>query len=171
MLEINRLHHTGLFHVDGSYADFLQKRDDALSNQAAYQDSLAGLVRREVAWLRRGAKARTSKSKARIQSAESSMGELAEARGRSSGSTIGIEFSSSGRKTKRLWSGEDVKIGFPGKTQRAGRDRARLDDTFLEREQEGKADGEAHTCTVYLAPGWNFPGNSDRVGEVTPWEF
>ncbi|TDI32191.1 MAG: ABC transporter ATP-binding protein [Acidobacteria bacterium] len=116
MLEINRLHHTGLFHVDGSYADFLQKRDDALSNQAAYQDSLAGLVRREVAWLRRGAKARTSKSKARIQSAESSMGELAEARERSSGSTIGIEFSSSGRKTKRLWSGEDVKIGFPGKT-------------------------------------------------------
>ena len=114
MLEISRLHDSGLFHVTGTYADFLEARDVALRNQAAYRDTLAGLVRREVAWLRRGAKARTSKSKARIVSAERSIEELADSRARSVVSTAGIEFTSSGRKTKRLWSGEGLRIAFDG---------------------------------------------------------
>src|SRR5206468_154945 len=94
MLEISRLHDTGLFHVTGTYADFLEARGEALSNQAAYRDTLAGLVRREVAWLRRGAKARTSKSKARIDSAERSIERLADYRSRSAVSTADIEFTS-----------------------------------------------------------------------------
>ncbi len=116
MLEINRIHATGLFQVNGSYADFLEARDAELSNQAAYRDTLAGLVRREVAWLRRGAKARTSKSKARIQSAERSIEELAATRARSVAPTVDIEFAASGRRTKRLWAGEGLKIAFGGKT-------------------------------------------------------
>jgi ATP-binding cassette subfamily F protein uup len=116
MLEISRLHDSGLFHVTGTYADFLEARDAALSNQAAYRDTLANLVRREVAWLRRGAKARTSKSKARIQSAERSIEQLADGRARSAVSTAGIEFTSSGRRTKRLWSGEGLRIAFDDTT-------------------------------------------------------
>jgi len=116
MLEINRLHDSGLFHVTGTYADFLEARDEALSSQAAYQETLAGLVRREVAWLRRGAKARTSKSKARIQSAERSIEKLEETRARSAVPTVNIEFSSSGRRTRRLWSGKGVRIAFGGTT-------------------------------------------------------
>ncbi|HEX9428128.1 MAG TPA: ABC-F family ATP-binding cassette domain-containing protein [Candidatus Polarisedimenticolia bacterium] len=112
MLEISRLHAEGLFHVVGSYADFLEARDEALKNQEAYQESLAGLVRREVAWLRRGAKARTSKSKSRIQSAERSIAELGESRARSAVSTVNLDFSASGRKTKRLWSGEKLRVAF-----------------------------------------------------------
>ena len=114
MLEINRLHESGLFHVTGSFADFLEARDAALSHQAAYRDTLAGLVRREVAWLRRGAKARTTKSKARIQSAERSIERLEEARARSAAPTVDLEFASSGRKTKRLWSGVGLRIAFAG---------------------------------------------------------
>jgi ATP-binding cassette subfamily F protein uup len=116
MLEISRLHESGLFHVTGSFADFLEARDEALSNQAAYRDTLAGLVRREVAWLRRGAKARTSKSRSRIQSAERSIAELADSRARSAVSTAGIEFTSSGRRTRRLWSGESLRIEVGGTT-------------------------------------------------------
>ena len=116
MLEINRLHDSGLFHVVGTYADFLEARDEALSNQAAYRDTLAGLVRREVAWLRRGAKARASKSKARLQSAERSIERLDETRARSAAPTVDIEFTSSGRRRKRLWSAEGVRIAFAGTT-------------------------------------------------------
>jgi ATP-binding cassette subfamily F protein uup len=116
MLEINRLHDSGLFHVTGSYADFLEARDEALSSQAAYRETLAGLVRREVAWLRRGAKARTSKSKSRIQSAERSIAELEDSRSRSVVSSAGIEFTSSGRRTRRLWSGEGLRIAFGDRT-------------------------------------------------------
>ena len=49
-----------------------------MAAQAQQRDSLATKVRREVEWLRRGAKARTSKSKARIDTADRMIGELAE---------------------------------------------------------------------------------------------
>ncbi len=70
MLELNRVYKDGLLQTDGRYSDFLEKRDDLLRNEAAYQDTLANLVRREMEWLRRGPKARTTKSKARINNAE-----------------------------------------------------------------------------------------------------
>jgi ATP-binding cassette subfamily F protein uup len=116
MLEINRLHDAGLFQVRGTYSDFLEARDAALSRQEAYRDTLAGLVRREVAWLRRGAKARTRKSKARIDSAGRSIEELEAARARSVASTVGIAFTSSGRKSRRLWAGQGLRIAFGGTT-------------------------------------------------------
>jgi ATP-binding cassette subfamily F protein uup len=116
MLEINRLHDAGLFQVRGTYADFLEARDAALSREAAYRDTLAGLVRREVAWLRRGAKARTRKSKAHIDSAGRSIEELEAARARSVVTTVGIAFTSSGRKSKRLWAGTGLRIAFGATT-------------------------------------------------------
>ena len=116
MLEISRLHDSGLFQVTGTYADFLEARDAALSDQAAYRDTLAGLVRREVAWLRRGARARTSKSKARIDAAERSIERLEDLRARSAVSTAEFDFTSSGRKTKRLWSGQGLRISIDGTT-------------------------------------------------------
>ena len=116
MLEISRLHDSGVFQVTGSYADFLEARDAALSDQAAYRDTLAGLVHREVAWLRRGARARTSKSKARIDAAERSIERLEELRARSVAPAADFDFTASGRKTKRLWSGQALKIAIDSTT-------------------------------------------------------
>ena len=69
MLELNRRYPNGLFEAKGTYSDFLEQRDAALAAQADYQASLANRVRREVEWLRRGPKARTTKAKSRIDSA------------------------------------------------------------------------------------------------------
>jgi ATP-binding cassette subfamily F protein uup len=117
MLEIDRQHAAGLFHAQGSYADFLEARDAQLRNQAAYQETLANLVRREVEWLRRGARARRTKSKARIASAGRSIAELADSRTRSAVATVGIDFSASGRRTKRLWAAQGLRkiFGAAGK--------------------------------------------------------
>ncbi len=104
MIELNRVYPDGLLQVNGSYADLLEQRDELLRNQAAYQDTLANLVRREVEWLRRGAKARTRKSKARIQNAERLMDDLEQSRSRTTGSSAGIDFTASERRTKRLWA-------------------------------------------------------------------
>ncbi len=112
MLEINRMHAAGLFHVKGSYADFLEARDVKLQNQAAYQETLANLVHREVEWLRRGPRARRTKSKARIDSAGRIIAELADSRARSAVSTVGIDFSASGRRTKRLWAAKGLRKTF-----------------------------------------------------------
>ena len=78
MLELNRAYPSGLLQTDGTYSDLLEKRDEVLRNEAAYQETLANLVRREMEWLRRGPKARTTKAKARIQNAERLIDELDE---------------------------------------------------------------------------------------------
>ncbi len=109
MIELNRVYPAGLFQSDGGYLEFLEKRDDLLRNEAAYQETLANLVRREVEWLRRGAKARTTKAKARIQNAERLIGEREEGRARVATSSAKIDFTSSDRKSKRLWSGRGLR--------------------------------------------------------------
>jgi len=114
MIDIDRIYPDGLLSVDGAYAELLEARDALLSSQASYRESLANRVRRELAWLRRGPKARTSKSKARIDAAERSMSELAESRDRvaAASASAGLELSASGRKTKRLWYGRGLSKGF-----------------------------------------------------------
>src|SRR5581483_11622083 len=112
MLELNHAYPDGLFQSEGSYSDFLEKRDELLRNEAAYQETLANLVRREVEWLRRGPKARTTKAKARIQSAGRLMEELDESRERTAAqSAAKIDFTASERKTKRLWSAKGLRRG------------------------------------------------------------
>ncbi len=103
MLELSRVYPDGLLQVNGHYSDFLERRDELLRNEAAYQETLANLVRREVEWLRRGPKARTTKAKARIQNAERLIDEQSEARARGGTATAKIDFMASERKTKRLW--------------------------------------------------------------------
>jgi ABC transport system ATP-binding/permease protein len=102
MLELNRAYPRGLLEADGSYSDFLVRRDEVLGNQAEYQATLANKVRREVEWLRQGAKARTTKSKARIAAAGRLLGELAEVQARTVERTAGLELTASGRKTRKL---------------------------------------------------------------------
>jgi len=116
MFEIDRVYAEGLISVDGSYADLLEKRDEILSNQASYEESLHNRVRREIAWLRRGAKARTRKSKSRIDAAHRGIEELRESRERSVVESAGIELQGSGRRTKRLWHGTGLTKSFGDRT-------------------------------------------------------
>ena len=103
--ELNRSYPTGVFEAKGRYSDFLEQRDAALHAQANYEASLANRVRREVEWLRRGPKARTTKAKARIDSAGRLIDELHTIEARQAQGTAGINFTASGRKSKRFGRG------------------------------------------------------------------
>ena len=102
MLELNRVYPDGLFETEGRYSEFLARRDEFLRGQAAYQDALANTVRREIEWLRRGAKARSTKAKGRIKQAGRLIEELEDARARGLAATAGIDFTASQRRTRRL---------------------------------------------------------------------
>ena len=115
MLELNRAYPAGLFQTDGRYSDFLTRRDEFLRGQAAYQESLANTVRREIEWLRRGAKARSTKAKGRIKEAGRLIDELADSRARSASSTAGIDFAGSQRRTRRLLVARGVTKSFDGR--------------------------------------------------------
>src|SRR5690242_19488407 len=100
MLELNRCYPSGMFEVKGRYSDFLEQRDTFVRAQADYQAALANRVRGEVEWLRRGPKARTTKAKARVQAAGNLIDELDTVTARAGQATAGIDFTSSGRKSK-----------------------------------------------------------------------
>ena len=110
--EINRAYPQGAFQVRGNYSEFLERRQEFFEAQSKQQEALAGKVRREVEWLRRGPKARTSKARSRIDAAGRLIDQLAEAAARSVTATARIDFTASDRKTKRLIEAEGIGKAF-----------------------------------------------------------
>ena len=108
MAELSRVYPDGMLRVRGNYSTFLEKKEEFLHAQSKRQEALENLVHNEIEWLRRGAKARTRKSKARIGKANELMGDLADLNARTRTATAQIDFSASDRKTKRLIELEDV---------------------------------------------------------------
>ncbi|MEQ1627681.1 MAG: ABC-F family ATP-binding cassette domain-containing protein [Nitrospira sp.] len=102
MIELNRIYPQGVFEATGRYSDFLEAREANLEAQANEHATLANKVRREVEWLRRGPKARTTKAKARIDAAGVLINDLADRDGRRELAPAGIDFTASGRKSKQL---------------------------------------------------------------------
>ena len=122
MLELNRAYPDGLFQTDGQYSDFLARRDHFLRGQAAYEASLANTVRREIEWLRRGAKARATKAKGRIKEAGRLIEELQGARARGATGTAGIDFTASPRRTRKLLVARGVTKSLGGRRLISGLD-------------------------------------------------
>jgi len=113
IIELNRVFADGLLRVKGNFSHFLEEKQMYLETQNRQQDSLRNQVKTEIEWLRRGPKARTGKSKARIDSANAMIGELAALDSRTVVNTAGIDFEASQRKTKRLVEFKDVACDVP----------------------------------------------------------
>ncbi|HEV2803069.1 MAG TPA: ABC-F family ATP-binding cassette domain-containing protein [Pyrinomonadaceae bacterium] len=64
---------------DGNYAYYLERKEEQEEARAAEGQKREMLIRRELAWLRRGAKARTRKSKTRVERAENLIAQPKEA--------------------------------------------------------------------------------------------
>src|SRR5438270_82165 len=108
MAELSRVYPDGLLRVHGNYSAFLEKKEEFLHAQSKRQEALENLVHSEIEWLRRGAKARTRKSKARIDKVGELMGELADLNARTRSGSAQIDFYATDRKTKRLIELENV---------------------------------------------------------------
>jgi len=115
MLELNRAYPAGLFETAGTYSEFLARREEFLRGQAAWEESLANMVRREIEWLRRGAKARSTKAKGRIKEAGRLIDELEDARARGATATAEIEFASSQRRTRKLLTARGLAKSLGGR--------------------------------------------------------
>jgi ABC transport system ATP-binding/permease protein len=114
--ELSRFYPDGLLRVRGKYSTFLEKKEDFLHAQGKRQEALENLVHSEIEWLRRGAKARTRKSKARIDKAGELMSELADLNARTRSATAQIDFSATDRKTKRLIELKNVSCYLADRT-------------------------------------------------------
>lgn len=115
IIELNRVYADGLLRVKGNFSRFLEERQAYLESQSRQQESLRNRVRTEIEWLRRGPKARTTKSKARIDTANAMISQLAAMDARTQVNTAGIDFSATDRKTKRLVEFENVACDVEGR--------------------------------------------------------
>jgi ABC transport system ATP-binding/permease protein len=87
ILEIDR---ADLYSYDGNYSYYLEKKADAEASVASTQQKLKGVLRRELEWLKRGPKARSTKQKARIGRIQDMQSiEFKESQGKVDISTVG----------------------------------------------------------------------------------
>ena len=113
--ELSRVYPDGLLRVKGRYSTFLEKKEEFLRAQSKRQEALENLVHSEIEWLRRGAKARTRKSKARIDKAGELIETLSDLNARTRSATPRIDFSGTDRKTKRLIELQNVSYSIAGR--------------------------------------------------------
>ena len=116
MVELDRAYQEGFLRVKGKYSIFLEAKEAHLHAQGNRQDALANRVHTEIEWLRRGPKARATKSKSRIDKAHKMIGELADLNARSRTVTAKIDFSASNRQTKQLVVLDGVGYSIGGRS-------------------------------------------------------
>lgn len=106
----------GLLVVKGEYVDYLENRDELLRSQERREVVLRNTLRRETEWLRRGAKARTTKQKARIDRAGDLKEDVAELQGRNLSRKVQIDFQEAERNPQKLIEAKGLSKSFGGRT-------------------------------------------------------
>jgi ABC transport system ATP-binding/permease protein len=108
ILEIDR---ADLYSYDGNYTYYLTKKAEAEASVASTQQKLKGVLRRELEWLSRGPKARSTKQKARIDRIGDMQNiEFKEAQGKVDISTVGRRI---GKKVVEL---ENINKAYDNRT-------------------------------------------------------
>ena len=112
VVELNPAYEDGALRVSGNYSAFLEAKELCLHAQRNRQEALENRVHTEIEWLRRGPKARTTKSKARIDKANELIADLADMNARTRTASAGITFSASNRQTKQLITLDDLSYSI-----------------------------------------------------------
>ena len=117
VIELGPVYADGCLQVDGAYSDFLEARANYMASLDKQQHAMTGDARRELAWLRRGARARTTKAKGRIQDVHELMADLAAVEQRIAAKTTVKQtaFAASQRSTKELIRAKGLSKSLGGK--------------------------------------------------------
>ena len=116
VIEIDPAYPKGMFAIDGTYAYFLEKKEQILAGQIQQERSLATKARRETEWLRAGVKARTTKSQSRIDEAHEILQEHSDVSRRNTQRRAKIDFAASERETRKLIVAKNLGKELGGRT-------------------------------------------------------
>ena len=123
VVEVNPVYPAGSLSIDGPYSRFLEERVAQMALQDARRQALANEVRREVEWLRRGPKARSSKARYRITAAHRKIEGLSETTRRLQQDNVpAVDFTAGGRRTHDLIRATGVDLTLGGRLLFAGLD-------------------------------------------------
>ena len=116
IVELSKAYPSGTFTVRGNYSEFLRRKGEFLDGQARAEQALANQVREDLRWLGRGAQARRTKSKSRIDASFERIDELAELRVRNAPHrAAAIDFAATDRMTHKLLVGRGLTKSLGGK--------------------------------------------------------
>jgi ABC transport system ATP-binding/permease protein len=100
------------FVMNGNYSDYLEQKATRLMQESAAEDARRNLLRVEMAWLQRGARARTTKQKAHVERVYALMAE----RGVPNEQQVLIDIAPGRRLGTRVIELQDVMLGFADRT-------------------------------------------------------
>jgi len=158
VLELDR----GSSHVhEGGYDGYLEGRAAREERAAAAENTRQNLARRELAWLRTGAKARTRKSKARIERATTLINTRAQAAARDGDLDLDSMHTGTPRLGDQVVELHDVTIGYDHKTPLV----AGLDLLLGRRERLGivGANGSGKSTLLDVIAGRREPLAGQRI--------
>jgi len=107
-IEINSVYPNGLFSIEGTYANFLEKKEGFLKGQLQQERSVASKARRELEWLRQSPKARTTKARSRVDEAHEILDELSQIKERNRQKRADVDFAATYRETKKLLAAKNL---------------------------------------------------------------
>lgn len=116
VFELNRCYPEGIFTAEGDLKTFFERKEAFLQAQLEQERSLRSTLRDEIEWMRRSPKARTTKSKSRVERAENMLEELAHLKERNKKPKVKISFSASERETRKLLSAHNLTKSLGGKS-------------------------------------------------------
>ncbi len=116
IVELSQQYADGYLRVEGRYQDYLRRKNDLLDSQAKQETTMANKYRRELEWLRRGPKARTTKAQFRIDDAGRLKNDLQDVKGRNAqNKKMDLNFNSTDRKTKKLLEVHNISKSYDGR--------------------------------------------------------
>lgn len=115
ILELDRRNPTGLLSVNGSYADYLERKEHLLGTQQQREKVLKNTLRQETEWLKRGPKARGTKQQARIDRALDLQQEVNTLSDKNKTPTVAMHFQSAESQPKKLIQAKKITKSHQGK--------------------------------------------------------
>lgn len=101
-----------LLSINGGYLEYLEAKDLLLRGQEQRELVMKNTLRRETEWLRRGAKARQTKQKARIERAGTLKDDVAEISSKNLARVAKIEFKDAERNPQKLMHVENISKAY-----------------------------------------------------------
>ena len=122
ILELDRRNQGGLLSINGDYATFLERKEDLMAAQEERESSLRNTLRRETEWLRRGAPARSTKQKARIDRAGDLSDAVEDLSARNMKGKVNLSFGGAATRTRRLIEAKGISKSYGDKRVFSGVD-------------------------------------------------
>ncbi len=104
-----------LLSVNGGYLEYIEAKEQLLQAQEQREVVLKNTLRRETEWLRRGAKARLTKQKARIERAGDLKEDVEQLSQKNDARKVKIEFKENERNPQKLIEVDSISKAYDGK--------------------------------------------------------